>query len=545
MGALPQQAALPRTGTLPQTDAHLQPGALLNQANDVAFGILDESRTSLMMTLRFMDAALWRMPFSARMLGRTVGTDGRALHADPVRIIKRYQTAPAEVVRDHLHAVLHCIFRHPFDSKHSDSAAWNTACDVAVEAIAMELVSLRFPSSLDKERTRALAKLKERCPQLTAQKIYRAITAPEDESPLSAAFALNLQQLFARDDHSLWPHREEQQVIHAKVGGKVDLLKDEGSGKVEGANEDIDENEEDNPQQGINMEGAPAPSTGGSTAEGDVKNGDRLTGLPEESDLTSQFASMEGVRNESFEGLTWKDISKQIEADLEGFPGKIGVNPDTFLATLAIANRKTYDYKDFLRRFSSMSEEMKTSTEEFDYVYYTYGLKLYGNMPLIEPLEYQESDRVRDFVIAVDTSGSCAGALVKRFVEKTYDLLKSSEGFGRKLNVHIVQCDCDVRKDTKITSLSDLENGWNHFDVRGFGGTDFRPVFKYVNDMVERREFTNLKGLIYFTDGYGTYPTTPPAYETVFAFTNDSGRERKVPPWAMKVILDEDEIYEL
>ena len=34
-----------------------------------------------------------------------------------------------------------------------------------------------------------------------------------------------------------------------------------------------------------------------------------------------------------------------------------------------------------------------------------YGMELYGNMPLVEPLEYKETDRVREFVIAIDTSG--------------------------------------------------------------------------------------------------------------------------------------------
>ncbi len=38
-------------------------------------------------------------------------------------------------------------------------------------------------------------------------------------------------------------------------------------------------------------------------------------------------------------------------------------------------------------------------------------MELYGNMPLVEPLEYKETDRVRDFVIAIDTSESVRGRL--------------------------------------------------------------------------------------------------------------------------------------
>lgn len=39
-------------------------------------------------------------------------------------------------------------------------------------------------------------------------------------------------------------------------------------------------------------------------------------------------------------------------------------------------------------------------------------------MLLIEPLEYKEDKVIKDFVIAIDTSGSCAGELVKKFLNK-------------------------------------------------------------------------------------------------------------------------------
>ena len=243
--------------------------------------------------------------------------------------------------------------------------------------------------------------------------------------------------------------------------------------------------------------------------------------------------------------MSWQDISSQIDMDMEAFSGKIGLNVGTFQVNLTVANRKRYDYRTFLKRFAALSEEMKTSPDEFDYIYYTYGLSRYKNMPLIEPLEYQESNRIRDFVIAIDTSASCAGKLVRTFAEKTYDVLKNSEGFGHKVNIHVIQCDCDVTRDVKITSIRDIDRAFEEFVTRGFGGTDFRPVFKYVDELVRTRELANLKGLIYFTDGLGKYPVTPPAYETAFVFVDDTPRERKVPPWAMKVIMDEDDVFEL
>ena len=46
--------------------------------------------------------------------------------------------------------------------------------------------------------------------------------------------------------------------------------------------------------------------------------------------------------------------------------------------------------------------------------------------------------------------------------------------------------------------------------IRGLGGTDFRPVFEYVEQLRKDKEFINLKGLIYFTDGCGEFPAKKP-----------------------------------
>ena len=78
--------------------------------------------------------------------------------------------------------------------------------------------------------------------------------------------------------------------------------------------------------------------------------------------------------------------------------------------------------------------------------------------------------------------------------------------------------------------------------LKGFGGTDFRPVFDYVNLLIEKGEFSDLRGIVYFTDGQGTFPQRPPAYDAVFVFLDDGYSDPKVPPWALKVILDEREL---
>ena len=57
-----------------------------------------------------------------------------------------------------------------------------------------------------------------------------------------------------------------------------------------------------------------------------------------------------------------------------------------------------------------------------------------------------------------------------------------------------------------------------------------------------KREFENLKGLIYFTDGYGTFPDKKPEYDTAFIFIDDDYGQPKSPVWAIKLVLAKDEI---
>lgn len=209
------------------------------------------------------------------------------------------------------------------------------------------------------------------------------------------------------------------------------------------------------------------------------------------------------------------------------------------------------EYDEFLRAFSVTEEVMKINEDEFDYMSYVYGLTglpdstgqktIDKQVLLIEPLEYKEDKVIKDFVIAIDTSGSCSGELVKRFLNKTYSILKETESFSSRVNIHIVQCDARIQNDTKITNMEEMEDFMKNMKLYGFGGTDFRPVFEYVDTLIKNKEFDNLCGLIYFTDGYGTYPTMPTPYKTAFAFLEDYDH-KAVPPWAMSVYWKDDEL---
>ena len=236
----------------------------------------------------------------------------------------------------------------------------------------------------------------------------------------------------------------------------------------------------------------------------------------------------------------WKKISERVKADLKSFTkGKPGA--ETLEKNLEEATRDRYDYGEILKRFTVTGEDLTVNDDEFDYVYYTYGLRTYGNLPLVEPLEYKELHKVREFVIAIDTSASCRGEIVKQFLNKTYSILKGTENFFTKINVHVIQCDQEVQSDTKITCDEDFDTFIKYGKLKGFGATDFRPVFTYVQELQRQGEFENLKGLIYFTDGYGIYPEKSPGFDVIFAFLGEDEQRQPVPPWSLKVILEEEE----
>lgn len=239
---------------------------------------------------------------------------------------------------------------------------------------------------------------------------------------------------------------------------------------------------------------------------------------------------------------SWKTISERMQVDAETFGKQRGDLAGGFLQNLKEVNREKYDYTSFLKKFAVMGEAMKTSDDEFDYIFYTYGLKLYDKMPLIEPLEYKEVKRIKEFVIAIDTSGSVAGKQVQAFIQKTYNILKSTESFFAKINLHIIQCDAVIQEHVKITCQEEFDEYLKNMKLHGFGGTDFRPVFQKVDELIKEKEFQNLKGLIYFTDGYGVFPERKPEYDTAFLFVRDDYVIPEVPPWAIKLILEKEDI---
>ncbi len=108
------------------------------------------------------------------------------------------------------------------------------------------------------------------------------------------------------------------------------------------------------------------------------------------------------------------------------------------------------------------------------------------------------------------------------------------------MNLHLIQADNAVRQDILIRNEDELIHAMNHFELGAAAERTSARLFAYVDQLCAEK-FSNLRGLLYFTDGMGTYPARRPGYDTAFLFLGERFDDANVPPWAMKVVLDEEE----
>jgi len=240
----------------------------------------------------------------------------------------------------------------------------------------------------------------------------------------------------------------------------------------------------------------------------------------------------------SKEVRNWDELSKQIQTNLETF----NLNNASYLTeSLKEVNRNKVSLRYFLEKFYADEEILKESKENIDLILYQYSLGMYKDVAIVENEEFKEEKKINDLVIAIDTSGSVKGDIVKSFIDYTVSLLDKKDDFSAFTNLYIIECDDKVEEVIKINTKEDFSNFIANIELKGFGETDFRPVFEYVNSLIESKEIKNLKGLLYFTDGKGIFPKYPTTYKTAFIIHNERYNDIEVPPWAMKIeLIDQD-----
>ena len=549
--------------------------------NDLGSRILNQSRYELSLSMRHLARALDRLPYEMDFNTQRMGTEGERIHFHPEFIFQLFMESPQKLNRLYMHSLLHCLFRHMFKNEDKKEELWNMACDIHVEYVldSLDVDLLKRPAGEYRENT--FQRLEEKIKTLSAERIYQYL----EEADLDYDAWERLEREFYKDDHVFWKVIDRKDAPGQEGEGDSDgaplpLPEDftpndkpsgeenEGEKKDSGDNTSV-ENSEDkdkSPRESKSSEDASLQSGTPSNGEGkEEKNQEAGNQEPENRGSEGEGNTGEGNSGEDSQGETKQEDSqsgnssgkkqeerkkaenrkptgqgqreeREAKKKRDDLSKEKQEEQGSLAWFLRLEQKKYTDFRDFLRRLSVDREEMEVDLDSFDYGYYYYGLEQYGNMPLIEENEYREGRKLQELVIAIDTSHSTKGEMVKGFLEETAGILKQKDAFFQKVKVHILECDDELRKDICLENVEDLEQYSKNFAVKGGYGTDFRPVFRYVSDLQKRGELKNLKGLMYFTDGKGRYPKEAPPYVTAFVFPKGEDiDDDNVPFWAMKL----------
>jgi predicted metal-dependent peptidase len=570
-----------------------------NEKELLAEEILDLVKAAIMTKWDFFNTAIGQFQYVRNDNLLSLGTDGRNLYYSLSYIWKQYRHSSDKLTGDFLHVVIHCVLKHPFIRRDILVDYWNLATDLVTENILFEVME-DSRNYFSEEAKKVLNDIRNCVKIFTAERVYEYLLVHVSREALTD----DLTRWFFRDCHDYWYQGSE--AFEEKVEGDSEIKSQESSDLVaNNCNRDRNTNEKNDNStvsKQIDQDGNERTSGRESLSEGmqqsdngglppvrqeelnakannayDHGQADREANLEEDtadggktmrktaeeesdiSDMTRNssdshyedgrtFDEEDNIRQQ--EGMDfnqedikklWEKVGHQVQVSMEMFHHK--EEKADFLMNLKETHRDKVDYAMLLKRLSVIGEAMKINNEEFDYIWYSYGLSLYRNIPLIEPLEYKEIKAIKEFVIAIDTSASCRGELVKQFIAKTYSLLKQQESFFSKVNIHILQCDEKVWTDCKITNQEELDRYIDGLILYGFGDTDFRPVFSYIDGLIANKEFHNLKGIVYLTDGMGIFPKRKPSYQTIFAFVDGMGDEVKLPEWVMPIVLSDIDLH--
>ena len=506
------------------------------QRKALVLEIIKSSRNRIYFDLRFLEPAIFRLNPEERS-DIFLGSDGEKLYYDKNFLLETYVRSPEMVRCSLLHTIIHCLYQHPFQALGHEENYWDLAADIAVLDVMKEINLPWVQEQIPGVCFSITDELRKEIPLMSAAYITKYLQKQFSVRNELYGFSLaDLQNLFQRDSHSCWhrkpflgtrkPGKEDEEQRQGKrdkgrMLGKKEKGQKQDKGDENQGKENIDQKQGNERNEAENSLLTPVQAKSG-------------TGLGEACKTAQKdcLTHNQGLLEE------WKEVAETVMMRSQSFPKTQGTLPDNMFLHLRKLVRENYDYTEFLRKFAVMEERMKVNPDEFDYSYYVYGLRLLKKIPLIEPLEYREEYQIREFVIVIDTSGSCSEGLAQRFLQKTYNILKQTEHFAQKVNIHVIQCDAKVQQDCKIESLQHLENYIHDLQLTGGGGTDFRPAFSYVDCLCHAGAFQKLCGLIYFTDGYGIFPGKPPGYKTAFIFV-DRDEDIRVPPWAMRLYLED------
>ena len=448
------------------------------------------------------------------------------------------------------HEVLHITLRHAFRKGNRDEERFSFAADAEI-----------YPLLRDDFPQQGMVDYDEDWNGLTAEEIYELLPKNLPEPPPMHCYPSNTPS----DDG----HGDKEDANHSKD----ESLSCDGAENVEGAEEDADntkaqksddhegedsvqdegnvpgedEGQDDGDGNGDNGDGDGQGNGGGNgsgngNGQGDGQsNGDgqgqgagqrskedssengqnggtsgdvdgKISGNTQDSDDGVPCKSQKNDRQPSFDADTemfCRNLSAEAQIELKTKNGR-GNAPGNLLRLLEKINAAHIDWKSLLRQFI---REVRGGSYRW----------LPPNRRFISRGLYLPGRRQKMFrgVVALDTSGSTVDDLPD-FVGEVECLMRS---FG-KFELTVIECDAAIGNVTVVSSNT-RPHDWRNHRFSGGGGTNFSPVFEYIEGKRIRPDV-----LLFFTDGDGFCPQANPGYPVLWLLT---GNGEAPVPWGFHI----------
>ena len=116
------------------------------------------------------------------------------------------------------------------------------------------------------------------------------------------------------------------------------------------------------------------------------------------------------------------------------------------------------------------------------------------------------SDLLR-IVVAIDSSGSVDQELLSTFMGEVSSVMQQYPNY----EIDLITADAKIQSHRVFLPGEPLD-----YEILGGGGTDFRPVFEYIDRHID---YPTL--LIYFTDGDGRFPEIEASYDVLWVMPDE------------------------
>jgi predicted metal-dependent peptidase len=442
---------------------------------------LAAARTKLILDKPFLGALVLRLPMVAADPAwcKTTATDARQFYYNPEYIDSLSMGQTQFMLA---HEALHCALSHFARRQHRIQHRWDLACDYAVNPLLME-DGLSAPPNM------------HFMPQylgMTAEEIYPLIDENDETETLD-------QHMYDQENQTGGGQQDKppktQQDAEQRQGHRPEEGRDTHDRNEQGGDSPLDEHSDEREGDGAQpLQNEPGQGEGESPESPDDQERE---GAPPPDPLTQQ-------ERETLEVQWQQRLAGAAQQAM--LAGKLGGSMARLIDHLL---QPQLPWRALLARYmSAMARDdfsyMRPSRREGDAI-----------------LPSLKSSQI-DIVVALDTSGSIKASEIEEFLSEVTALKGQM-----RARVTLLACDSELNAGAPW-----IVEPWEDFDIpaqlTGGGGTDFQPVFDWVD-----RHGAIPELLVYFTDAEGQFPEREPNYPVIWLV---KGKEKV--PWGQRVQLN-------